>query len=238
MKLWTAALDLLFPPKCPFCRNILDAPQDLVCPACQSSLPWLTGQYALRPVEFTNGCLSPLAYRDSVRQAVHRYKFSGVGAYARTFGVLMAQCVRDNLSQPFDAVTWVPLSRRRLQQRGYDQAKLLARTVAAELSLPLQATLVKYRDTPVQSSLDSAAARQANTRGVYRLLPGGPPLKGKNFLLADDVVTSGATLSACAGLLLQNGAQTVFCVTFAQARPGPDVQTPNIPERNAGKFKE
>lgn len=222
MKLWTGFLDLLFPPKCPFCQKILDDPRGLVCPACQRDLPWLTGEKALRRVEFTEGCLSPLAYRDGVPGAFQRYKFSGVRACARPFGALMAQCARDNLPCLPDAVTWAPLSRRRRRKRGFDQTELLARKAAGALALPLVPTLEKHRDTPPQSSLSDPAARRANARGVYRLLPGAEAeMEGKTFLLVDDVVTSGATLSACADVLLQGGACAVRCLTLAQARPDP-----------------
>ena len=66
MNLWESFLDLLFPPKCPFCQKILDDPRAPVCPECQGKLPWLLGEDALRAVEGTAGCLSPLAYRDGV----------------------------------------------------------------------------------------------------------------------------------------------------------------------------
>ena len=66
MNLWESFLDLLFPPKCPFCQKILDDPRAPVCPECQGKLPWLLGEDALRAVEGTAGCLSPLAYRDEI----------------------------------------------------------------------------------------------------------------------------------------------------------------------------
>ena len=56
MKIWESFLDLLFPPKCPFCRNILDDPRAPVCPECQGKLPWLLGEDALRAVEGTARC--------------------------------------------------------------------------------------------------------------------------------------------------------------------------------------
>ena len=87
MKIWESFLDLLFPPKCPFCRNILDDPRAPVCPECQGKLPWLLGEDALRAVEGTAGCLSPLAYRDGVPEAVRRYKFPGNPSYGKPFGL-------------------------------------------------------------------------------------------------------------------------------------------------------
>ena len=59
-------LDLLFPPKCPFCRKILDDPRAPVCPDCRPRLPWLEGKAGERSIDFTDGCFSPLAYRDAV----------------------------------------------------------------------------------------------------------------------------------------------------------------------------
>lgn len=218
MKLLDRALDLLFPPKCPFCQTVLEEPGDPVCPACQKSLPWLMGRAGERKVDFTRGCCSPLAYGGAVREAVHRYKFSGVRAYARPFGLLMAQCVQDRPEIIPDVVTWAPLSRKRRRERGYDQGELLARAMAERLKLPAAATLVKARHTRPQSGLDSAEARRANALGAYALLP-GVDAAGKRVLLADDVVTSGATLSECARTLLEAGAAEVWCVTLAQARP-------------------
>ena len=70
----TWLLDLLFPMKCPFCQHILEDSRAPACPGCQKMLPWLSGREAERPVEFTSGCLSPLAYRDRVPDSIHRYK--------------------------------------------------------------------------------------------------------------------------------------------------------------------
>ena len=218
MKLLDDLLDLLFPPKCPFCQSILETPADPVCPACQKALPWLIGRAGERKVDFTRGCCSPMAYRGTVRKSIHRYKFSGVRAYARPFGLLMAQCVQDRPEMAPELITWAPLSRKRRRERGYDQGELLARAMAKRLGLPAAATLVKARHTQPQSGLDSAEARRANALGAYVLLP-GVDAAGKRVLLADDVVTSGATLSECARTLLEAGAECVWCVTLAQARP-------------------
>lgn len=214
----TALLDLLFPPKCPFCQKILDDPRAPVCPACQPALPWLSGQGAERKVEFADGCFSPLAYRDQVREAVQRYKFTPVPAYGAPFGLLMAQCLTDHLSQAPDLLTWAPLSSRRLRERGFDQARLLARRAGQRLNVPLVPTLKKVRHTRPQSSLEGESARRANALGAYALLP-QIDLAGKRVVLVDDVVTSGSTLSECARLLRQIGAAQVFCLTLAQAGP-------------------
>ena len=99
-----AFLDLLFPPKCPFCGGLLEK-GELLCPECQRDLPWLTGPAGERSVEFTKGCVSVLKYEDKVRTAIHRYKFSGITAKARPFGVLVAQTVRDH-GITADLISW------------------------------------------------------------------------------------------------------------------------------------
>ncbi|MBS5590470.1 ComF family protein [Muriventricola aceti] len=220
MRVGEALLDLLFPPKCPFCQRLLHDPRAPLCPNCQASLPWLTGRAGERRVDFTQGCWSPLAYQAQVREAVQRYKFAPAPAYGRPFGLLMAQCARDQGVEA-ELVTWAPLSKKRRRKRGFDQGELLARTVGECLALPVLPLLEKSRHTVPQSSLPDGAARRANALGAYSLLPGGR-IEGRRVLLVDDVVTSGATLSECARLLCQGGAKQVLCLTLAQAGEGGD----------------
>ncbi len=219
MSLGAALLDLLVPPKCPFCQRVLDDPRAPVCPGCQPRLPWLTGGAGEGKAGFLEGCFSPLRYQGQVRQAVHRYKFQRVRAYGRPFGALMAQCLRDNLPQGAGLVTWCPLSRERLRERGFDQARILAAEVGRQLSLPVLPTLRKIRHTRPQSELEDGQARRANALGAYALLPGAA-VAGKQVVLVDDVVTSGATLSECACLLRLAGAQAVWGLTLARAGQG------------------
>lgn len=219
MRVREKVLDLLFPPKCPYCQKILDDPRAPVCPACQPKLPWLEGRAGERKIDFADGCFSPLAYRDPVPGAVHRYKFSRVRALAKPFAALTAQCLADRLPQGADLICWAPLSKRRLRERGFDQAELLAREAGRLLSIPAEPVLAKVRDTAPQSELQEESARRANARGAYALLP-GVDLSGKRVVLVDDVVTSGSTLSECAALLRMAGAAEVYCLTLAQARRG------------------
>lgn len=215
--IWNQALNLLFPQKCPFCRLLLEHSQDLLCRECQSKLPWLTGKGAERRVDFSKGCVSPLTYRGAVPDAVRRYKFGGFKSYKRSFGALMAQCAQDQFNETADILTWAPLSRKRLRERGYDQAELLAREIGAVLGLPVLPTLEKVRHTKPQSDLTEESARRANALGAYAALP-GVDVAGKGIILVDDVVTSGATLSECARVLLESGAKWVWCLTLAQAK--------------------
>ena len=134
---------------------------------------------------------------------------------AEPLGELLAQCAAEQFGGEFDTVTWVPVSRKRLKRRGYDQARLLAEEAARVLEVPALPLLSKTRDTPPQSGLEEAGQRRANVLGVYRAPDAAAGLR---VLLADDVVTTGSTLSECARTLLTAGAAEVVCVTLAQAR--------------------
>lgn len=210
-------LDLLFPPKCPFCHRLLAPGCDPLCPDCRRTLPWLSGTNLETTVELTAGCLSPLAYRDEVRESVHRFKFGGRSGYSAIYAALMAQAVRERWPDVrFDAVSYVPLSRRRRRKRGYDQAQLLARDISVRLGLPCMCTLRKCRHTAAQSMQTDAGSRKVNVMNAYK--PAREyDLSGKTLLLCDDVVTTGSTLSECARVLRTAGASKVYAVTLARA---------------------
>ena len=211
-------LDLIFPPKCVFCKKLLHKGEDGICARCQEHLPWCVGPEAEQTMEFISLCASPLWYQDEVRESFHRYKFKGSRGYAKVYGRLMAQCVQDHLVGRYDLITWVPLSEQRRKARGYDQAMLLAEAAALELGDVAAETLTKVRDTSAQSGLGKDdSARRANVLGAYR--PADPELiAGRRILLIDDVVTTGSTLSECARTLRTAGAADVVCVTLASAR--------------------
>ena len=114
-----------------------------------------------------------------------------------------------------DLVTAVPLAPARLRQRGYDQAWLLAQSVARMLDLPATSgVLRRTRDTPPQTSL-SATGRRDNVRGAFDM--GVEPVAGRDVLLIDDVVTTGATAGECARILMRSGAARVRVAAVARA---------------------
>ena len=161
MKVVTFLLDLLYPPRCAFCHDFLETSGDGLCAHCRTGLPFAQNGGRQR-FSFVRACVSPLNYEGDVRASLLRYKFGGATGYAKVYGRLVADTVRTELAGEYDLVTWVPLSRKRLRERGYDQACLLARSTAKELGLPLTPTLHKQRNTQPQSGTGDAAKRRAN----------------------------------------------------------------------------
>jgi len=128
--------------------------------------------------------------------------------------------LRGRLAQVIEPVKDLPVlfrqRRKRLRERGYDQAYLLARSTAKELGLPLTPTLHKQRNTQPQSGTGDAAKRRANIAGAYRMKRSAD-VTGKRILRMDDIVTTGATLSECARVLGKAGAEQVVCATVARS---------------------
>ena len=209
-------LDLLFPPKCVFCADILDSSEQKICPVCEKKLSrWRNER--VRKSEFLPQIAAALTYEDAVRKSIHRYKFAGRSHYASVYAALMAMAVGEQLTESFDTLSYVPLSRKRLRQRGYDQAQLLAGEMGKHFGMEVQTLLVKIRDVPAQSSMKGEAQRRANISGCYAPAD-GVKLTGKRILLVDDVLTTGSTLSEAARVLRLHGAETVCGAVLACAR--------------------
>lgn len=214
MKLLDWLLDLIYPPKCVFCGALLKQTESDLCGKCRHALPEVEEPF--KRGEFYDECWSVYYYEEFVAESMKRYKFQGMQQYAAVYGRLLAmRLLRSRVR--FDVLTWVPSSEERKRTRGYDQTFLLAQSVAEELGTACVKTLHKTVHNESQSRLKDAAARRANVLGVFEVCH-EDAFRGKRVLLIDDVVTSGATLSECARVLLTAGAASVECATFCAAR--------------------
>lgn len=209
-------LCLFFPARCLACGAVV-YPEELFCPACRETLP---AQPCSRRLDVPGAgelpVVSPLPYAGGYREALHQYKFQGYKGDAGRLGRLMAPCA-ELLGKGFDGVAYVPLSPKSRRSRGYDQSRLLAKTVAKSLGLPLLDALEKVRETKTQHRL-GREDRAQNVQGAYRA---NGLAAGKGLLLIDDIVTTGATLTECAAALYQAGAKSVAGLCAADA-PAPE----------------
>ncbi len=194
---------LFFPERCVFCGNISGS--ELVCGKCLKTLPFITGVRSSEMYYSTS--VSAMRYDGPVRKAVLRMKFDGQSRLAEAFGEFLADALERELDlREIDIVTWVPLGSGRFGERGYNQSEIIAKTAADLLGLYTQPLLIKVRDTPPQSRLHTLAERIANVDGAYEALDGA---LGQRILVVDDILTTGATMSECAKMLLQAGAESV-----------------------------
>ncbi len=200
----------LFAQPCARCRGCaLPLPPDGThhhgyCGACTTNPP------------APDAALAAVAYAFPWSKLVLEFKFAQHPAWARSMALLMrsAPWVEPAL-EAADVLLPMPLSRQRLQERGFNQALLLARALAPDKTRAQ--VLLRVRDTPAQSSL-SRAARLTNVQHAFAVEPlHRADIEGKRLVLVDDVMTSGASLAAATACLRQAGAAHITTLVFARA---------------------
>jgi ComF family protein len=156
-------------------------------------------------------------YSGVVREAIHALKYRGerrlIGPLAEALAERWVRAAAGG-----DLLTWVPVHDSRRRERGFDQAELLARAMAARVGLPVQACLERQRRTVAQHSLGQRE-RAGNVGGVFAVArPSVDSLQRRWVVVVDDVMTTGATVSGCAAALRAAGAVGVSAITVARDR--------------------
>lgn len=147
-----------------------------------------------------------------LREAIHSFKYKGWRVLASTLGEILYDCWSAE-PWPVDVIVPVPLHSQRLRERGYNQSSLLARELARHTALPIvERTLLRILPTPPQVGLN-ATQRAENLHDAFCCV--NDSLTGLSVLLVDDVLTTGATLRACAQALLRGNARVVWGLTLA-----------------------
>lgn len=226
------ALDWLYPPDCGgcgktgarWCNECSEKTKDIdppICPICGN--PNLDNEdpcqrcLALRPLY--SSLRSYTVFTGSIREAIHRLKYRRDIGLGEALSRPMITSLQ-KLNWSVDIITSVPLGLARFEERGYNQATLLARPIALYMNLPFSSRiLTRTRETRSQVGL-TVTERQDNMTDAFRA--NREWSKGKNILVVDDVATSGATLNACARALLDGGANKIYGFSLARA-----VFTPN-----------
>lgn len=234
--------DRVFPPRCGGCGKTLVPGRPLeFCDDCLEHLPWIKKPFCLkcgkdfRPssgedanryvLRVCASCRitrpafasarSAFRYEGAARKAVQALKFRGRKTLAESFAILLEQRLEGEpgFMAGVDLVVPVPLHPSRRRERGFNQSALVARELARRWGLPLsESTLARNRQTRSQVGL-SARQRVENIRGAFTA---GPEARGKVILLVDDVMTTGATATACARALRQGGAEETRVLTLAR----------------------
>jgi predicted amidophosphoribosyltransferase len=218
------ALDVALPAECVGCHR--EGPP--LCAACVPALDRRLDAPAGVPIGLPGDLPAPLLQLDwcapfsgAVRAALHAIKYSGEQRLAEPLGAAIARRWA-RVGVGANLVTHVPVHAARARTRGYDQAELIARATARHLGLPYAPLLARERATIAQFDLDRPD-RAANVAGAFAVRPAGRPggatnLAGRWVLLVDDVVTTGATLAACADALERAGAIGTSAITVARER--------------------
>ncbi len=255
--IWKSSFNLLFPNRCVFCKSLVNA-GSCVCPDCLCGIP-IVGEIVccrcgapLGEVLQASGLPDPInscyhcrelvfdftkneslgVFEGKMRELIHMFKFRGRKTLFRVFAELLLTHKATYIGS-HDALTPVPLSLVRLRERGFNQSYLVGRAVAAASSIPFFGTILTRRGkSKPQSSIASLNERMSNLTDRFILGRWGQRLvAGKRILLIDDVLTTGATASACARALYQSGAGQVNLLTIARALRGPQGVFHDLEER-------
>ena len=210
-----------------------------ICTACETDLPWLGDQCqscalplpgsglscpqcSIHPPAFSE-VLVPWLYAFPVDSLVLRFKHQSKWPMGRLLAQMLGQFLQhrfdEGLPRP-DCLLPVPLAKKRLRQRGYNQAAMLAHWLGTSLNLPVNEQLLKRtKETPAQQGLN-AKARKRNLRGAFTLL-NAEQVQGRHVALIDDVLTTASTADAISRLLIEAGARRVDVYCLARtAKPG------------------
>lgn len=224
-------LNLLFPPRCPFCDKIQKVSAAGICEECRQKIVYITEprclkcgkQLAQEETEYCRDCNKKMhkfcqgrALYDygSVAGAIYRFKYKGKREYGKIFGEEMVYFLGDYIRYIHpDVLLPVPLHPVRESIRGYNQASVLAKVIGKALNIPVEAHLVKrIQNTKALKGLNSKE-RVNNLKNAFILDRNS--VKLDTVIIVDDIYTTGSTIDAIADLLLEAGVKKVFFITLA-----------------------
>ena len=189
----------------PFCNVCADPGVNGTCRSCQNLVN--AGLLGIQ------GVRAPYLMEGLVREAVHGFKYRNCRVAAPALASALAQYLQDN-PLPGELLAPVPLHRKKLRERGYNQAGLLARELAKITGMPMDGNLLaRTRHAPAQAFSASRQQRQENIREAFQCRR---DVSGEGIILVDDVCTTGSTLNACARALQEAGAGSVWGLALAR----------------------
>ncbi len=244
MAIFQHLIDLIYPPRCHICGEFLNEKCFLYerdgleicdrcfqklplirspkCPVCSLPLPavnltdHLCYRCLIKPPHFEK-IFSPFMFKNGLRDAIHNMKYNGRRQIADTMGRLLSMYVEPIVrGLRYPLIIPVPLHKKRLRERGYNQSVIIAGHISRHFEIALDFdTLIRGINNGPQAELPMKE-RIKNVKNAFSV-NGNRNIKGKEILMVDDVATTGSTLNECARVLLKAGAKRVLCVVVARA---------------------
>jgi len=208
LSLLNSTVDLVFPPCCAGCARVDWA----WCPHCDDDLRKLPITPIKRRGKYVNGLLASGVHTGQLQQAVQALKYDGITSLAAPLAARLTTLLR-RTNVTIDIIIPVPMHKTRTTQRGYNQAKLIARHVSEQAEIPMEEAIYRTRQTRSQVGLNRGE-RRVNVAEAFQTQT---VLRGQRLLIVDDVLTTGATLDACAQVARQAGAKTIYGLTVTAA---------------------
>ena len=198
-----------FPEHCPYC-GIPVKVDEPACAECKKQFPKTINEgFAMGGYPFA----APFSYTGIFANAVKSFKFRQRVDCTEKLAKQIAAAVNEAYKDiSFDIITCVPMYKKQIKARGYNQSKLLAVKLSKISGIPYKDLLIKHKENEPQHSL-LRRQRRKNVKGVYQALNTGI-IKGHNILVIDDIITTGYTLGECCRILTKAGAKKICCAAI------------------------
>jgi ComF family protein len=209
-QLTSVAIDLLFPPRCAGCGQI----DTFWCSKCQDEIDEMSLEETIEPKHPLQGVAATAWHEGKLREAVQALKYENTPTMAKPLGEKLATCLKQQ-DWIYDIIVPVPLHTKRLMERGYNQAQLLAEQAASNMGIGCEVNgLQRIRETKSQVTI-SGTERLQNIKDAF--VANSQFVNGRSIVIIDDVYTTGSTMSACGEALLSAGATVVYGLTVTAA---------------------
>jgi len=207
MKLIDNILNLLFPPTCGICEKVGEG---YICKNCYKKITEYLYCYQ------ENSKFYLLKYQDIIRKKMIDYKFNDKSYLHHMFcEIFVKNKIACEFLKSYDIIIPVPMYKKKVKARGYNQSELIARQLAKYFKIPINTkVLIKQKNTPMQSSLGKKD-RIKNVQNVYKI-EHMEKIENKNVLLVDDIYTTGATVTECKKMLQLAGTKKVGIIIIAK----------------------
>lgn len=222
---------MIYPKRCPICDDVVTSSQQ-VCSACEKRISKVgfiqcnrCGKTVEQPeIEYCYDCSKGktyytkgypvFEYNEAIKKSIFRFKYGNRREYADFYGNEIIKRYGQKLKRlKFDVIIPVPLSRKRINKRGFNQSELIARRIGKFLNVEVDTkSLRRVKDTRPQKILDNNQ-REKNMKNAFQVSKNSVELK--KILLIDDIYTTGSTINACSKKLLANGANSIYFASVA-----------------------
>lgn len=230
--MWSFILDLIFPKFCASCKKegrylCSDCSREIqmnhysFCPVCKNKTPNL--QKCPLHKTYLKFFFSPFSYDNTaIKNLIHNFKYEFIKSIGHELAYFQIQTIKNSsiykliLENPQNfLITAVPLHKKRLTWRGFNQSEILAKEISQKSNIKLFSELKRIKNTKPQIDMTDHKQREQNIKGAF-ICEDNKKIKNKTIILIDDMITTGATMEECARILKKHGAKEIWGLTVAK----------------------
>ncbi|MBU5486097.1 ComF family protein [Clostridium sp. MSJ-11] len=198
--------------ECPLCKAYME--ESFLCQRCLNKINFITGSFSIKREDYSFKCYSLANYSDNIAHMIIRLKYKKDFQCGEVLGHLLSKkIIESGIHAHY--LTFVPMTKKAIKKRGYNQSEYLAKVVGKYLDIPVIKSLSKTKDTLDQIGLNSSE-RWNNVHDSFYIYNKNK-INNKKIILIDDVITTGATAYNCAKELMNNGAKEINILTVAKS---------------------